>query len=99
MKAKIIILSYLKYTKKNKETGVEKPMTMVSYLMADPQETNKFVGFTPIQGFYEGHEVFSKFSKGLLLRPIDATFDVKDDYYDPSKLRKILVKINDISLV
>ena len=99
IKAKIIILSYLKFDKKDKNTGEVTPMTRIEYAFAEPQDSKKFVGFTTISGFYNGHEIFDRMSKGLLLRPLDAEFSIKEDYYDPNKLRRMLVKINGISLL
>lgn len=98
MKAKIVILNYMKYTKKDKETKSETPLTRIEFVINDFKEGNSYCGTAPISCFYKGHDIYKKLSKGLLLRPLDAEFEIKEDLYDTMSLRKMLKKINDIDL-
>lgn len=96
MKAKIVILNYMKYTKK--KDGVDTPLTRIEFVINECKESNSYCGTAPISCFYKGHEIYKKLSKGLLLRPLDAEFEIKEDLYDTMSLRKMLKKINDIDL-
>ncbi len=94
MKAKIMILSYMRYVKKDKTSGTETPMTRIEFIIDELQESKNSCGYKPIACFYKGHDVYNKLSKGLLKRELDAEFEIKPDLYDPSSLRRMLKKIN-----
>lgn len=96
MKSKVIVLNYMKYVKK--KDGVEKPMTKIQFAFADLQDTEKYKGVTVIDSYYKGHDAFDKLSKNILLKPIEAEFEVFTDYYNPLSERKLLKSIDGISL-
>lgn len=94
MKSKIIILNVMKYTKK----GTDNPMTRIEFAFSDMQDVDKYKGVTVISCYFKGHEVFDKIDKSMLLKTIDAEFDIIQDYYNPLSTRKMLKAVNDISL-
>lgn len=95
MKSKIILLNYMKYIQKK---GDKSPMTKIQFAFADLQKANSFNGVTVIDCYYKGHDAFEKLSTDMLLKPLDAEFDIIDDYYNPLATKKILKSINGIEL-
>ena len=87
MKSKIIILGKQKYEKNNE------PNTRLEFVIAEIQESEKFVGMTPINSYFKGHKVFENIKKEMLGKPLDCEFNEITDYYDPLKTRKILKSI------
>lgn len=96
MKSKIIVLNYMKYVKK--DNGTDKPMTKIQFAFAECQESEKYNGVTVIDCYFKGHEAYEKMSKDMLLKPLEAEFDVLTDYYNPLATKKILKSINGIEL-
>lgn len=95
MECKIILLSYMKYNKKDDNS----PMTRLEFAFVDVQDTDKFKGISIISSYYKGHGVFDKLDKSLILKPVSAEFEVFQDYYNPLSERKVLKSINGISLL
>lgn len=94
MKSEIVILSYVKYNSKKDN----KPKTKVQFAFGDKQDTEKFKGVSVLDCFYDGHEVFNKLNANLILKRVQAEFEIQNDLYDPLACKKILKKIDNIEL-
>lgn len=92
MKTEIAILNYVKYEKDGKKR------TLINFVFSDIQESNNSVGVSVLTQFYDGHEVFNKLSKDLILKKVVAEFEIKEDMFNPLECRKILKSVNNINL-
>lgn len=98
MKGKAIILNYMKYVKKDKDTGIEQPMTRIEFLIDELQESKKRVGYSVVSCYYKGFDVYDRLSKGLLKKEVDVVYEFSQDMFNPLALRRMLKKINGVDL-
>lgn len=95
MKSKIILLNFMRYTSKKDNS----PMTKVQFAFCDLQDANNYKGYTVIDQFYKGHEVYDKLNTNLLLKPLNCEFKLIEDFYNPLSTKKILKSIESINLI
>ena len=92
MESEIILLGFMKCGKD------DKPYTRVEFAFSDIQDSKNYKGVSVVSCFYNGHDVYNKLSKELLLRKVKGTFEFHDDLYNPLATKKILKKIGNIDL-
>lgn len=92
MRSEIYLLGVMKCGKE------DRIFTRVEFAFADIQDTKNYKGVSVVSCFYDGHDVYNKLSKELLLKRVPAIFEFKDDLYNPLATKKILKKIADIEL-
>lgn len=94
MTSKIILLNYCRYQKKDSD----KMMTRLQFAFAEVQTSENFNGVSIIDCYYSGTDAFKALNKDLLLKPVEAEFDIVNDYYNPLRETKILKSVNGIKL-
>lgn len=92
--SEIILLNYMKYNSKKDKS----PKTMIQFAFKNVQETKRFNGVAVLNCYYDGHDVYDKLNKDMILKTFPCELELKDDLYDPLSTKKILKKIGNVAL-
>lgn len=93
MKAKIIILSVLKYVdKKTNETK-----TRLGFIFDDEQynvSNKSFKGYSELSCFYTGDVVFETITKDMIKKPLECVIRVEQSASNPLKTNSKIEKVS-----
>lgn len=90
MKTQIMLLNVLAYEKE------ERKGTRVGLIFVEKdslQDSQKFKGFSEINLFYDGHDVFNKIPTSFIGRPVTAYIKEITNPINPMKKRQIISSI------
>lgn len=84
----IIIIDAIRYI--DKKTGEIK--TRIGFVFGSEKhlkKTDKFVGFSELSCFYDG-DLIERIPKEVIMKPIEATFEIRNNQSNPMKSSAIL---------